>query len=91
MLSNELTAKIARATGEALKTVGGHEVINRVTVIRAYLQLIEIQPARSDHLLKLTAGIIDLAHVATQHQKTELARQLHTIATAIDRENTNSD
>src|SRR3989442_700300 len=45
MLSDKTMAAIQRATAEAVHTMGGQEVMERVTIIRAYLTLLATDPS----------------------------------------------
>ena len=87
MLSQRTHFEIGRLTAEALKVIGGQEVIDRVTVIRGYEQLLGMYPNRQDFQKSLAKGVLDLLQLAERRQSTHLATQLQVISAHLAAEN----
>ena len=87
MLSQRTHCEIGRLTAEALKVIGGQEVIDRVTVIRGYEQLLGMYPNRQDFQKSLAKGVLDLQQLAERRQSTHLATQLQVISAYLAAEN----
>ncbi len=84
MLFEQIAAEIERTTAEALSQIGGNYVVDRVTVIRGYVQLIASDTESNDDWRKLADVILDVSHIAIRHQKSELAHDLKALAAAIE-------
>ena len=86
MLSEQTYAEIAGLSQRCLEQISTRDVVDRVTVIRGYVQLLAIRPARKDYEAKLVATLIELSDLAARHRQPELARSLQTLAMTIDLE-----
>jgi len=86
-LSENTSEEIERLTTASLLELHGQDVIERVTIIRAYVRLLAIDPARNnDDHPKLTRALLDLSSLAIRHGKTELTRDLEALVTVIDKD-----
>ena len=86
MLSENTFEEIERLTKASLLELQGQDAIERVTIIRAYVQLFAIEPARNHYDPKLANAILDLSRLATGQGKAELTRDLQALAAVIDAE-----
>jgi hypothetical protein len=84
MLSERTYEEIDRLTGAALLELSGQDVIERVTVIRGYVQLLAAVPERSDYETDLANVLLDLSRLAIRQGKAELTLDLQLVVTAID-------
>jgi hypothetical protein len=84
MLSERTYKEIDRLTGAALLKLSGQDVIERVTVIRGYVQLLAAVPERSDYETELANVLLDLSRLAIRQGKAELTLDLQLVVTAID-------
>ena len=86
MLSQRTYVEIDRLTTNALQTIGGQEVIERVTVIRGYKELLGMYPERADFQKRLAQGVLILKLIAERHASANLAMELQVISHRIDAE-----
>ena len=86
MLSQRTYVEIDRLTTNALQTSGGQEVIERVTVIRGYKQLLGMFPDRADFEKRLAKEVLNLKLVAERHASDKLAMELQVVSHRIDAE-----
>ncbi|HYR82487.1 MAG TPA: hypothetical protein VE422_00255 [Terriglobia bacterium] len=88
MLSQRTYVEIDRVTASALRMIAGQEVIERVTVIRGYEQLLSMYPDRLDFEKRLAQGLLDLKLVAERHASANLAMELQVVSHRIEAERT---
>ena len=86
MLSHKTYAEIALITQQVLQQIPGADVIDRVTVIRGYAQLLAIYPTRKEYEVKLATALLDLSSIASRFKAVELSRNLEALVTAINTE-----
>jgi hypothetical protein len=86
MLSEKTSEEIERLTTASLLELHGQDVIERVTIIRAYVHLLTIDPARNHYDPKLASALLDLSRLAIRQGKTELTRDLEALVTVIEAE-----
>jgi len=86
MLSQRTYVEIDRLTTNALQTIRGQEVIERVTVIRGYKQLLGMFPDRADFEKRLAKEVLNLKLVAERHASDQLAMELQIVSHRIDAE-----
>jgi hypothetical protein len=86
MLSQRIFTEIAQVTQEVLKRIPEHGVIDRVTIIRGYVQLLAMHPTRKEYERKLATALLDLSYIASRSKEAELTRDLQALVTAIDAE-----
>ena len=86
MLSQSTYIEIDRVTANALQMIGGQEVIERVTVIRGYKQLLGMFPDRADFEKRLAKEVLNLKLVAERHASDKLAMELQVVSHRIDAE-----
>jgi hypothetical protein len=85
VLSEKTRATLAQLTEKALHEIPGRETIDKVTVIRGYVQLLTGHPSRKDYDANLTEALLDLFNIATRY-RSELASRLEGLIAEIDRE-----
>jgi len=73
MLSARTHAEIDRVTAEVLATIERQEVIERITVVRAYQYLSETYPNRTDYEDRLTKAVRDLRRLFQRNSTLALA------------------
>jgi hypothetical protein len=84
MLSEKTSEEIERLTTASLLELHGQDVIERVTIIRAYVQLLAIDPAQNQYDPKLASALLELSRLAIRQGKTELTRDLQALVKVID-------
>jgi hypothetical protein len=86
MLSNATYGQIMRFTDEALREIGTSHTVDRVTVIRGYLQMLALLPNRTDYKEKIARNLRRLSELAVRHNKPELGQKLDALGTTVDEE-----
>jgi hypothetical protein len=85
MFSEQTYADIARLTDDAL-TMGVFEVVDRVTVIRGYVQLSLMFPGQAGYQASVAASIRDLLQTARRYRKQELVAALEALARTMEQD-----
>jgi hypothetical protein len=67
MLTPQIHSEITRLTAEALASSGAQAVVELVTVIRGYADLISRSPGRKDYVNKLVTALVSL-HIEIQRK-----------------------
>jgi hypothetical protein len=86
MLSEGTYGEIARLTDWATRLIGVRQVMERVTVIRAHMQLCAGSGQPGPYEEKLILSVHGLAALAKQHQQHELAVALEALVVRMDQE-----
>ena len=87
MLSHRTYTEIIRVTDEILQQVAIPQVVDRITVIHGYMQLLSFSPTQVEQYeAKLGKALHDLLRLITQQGKTKLIHELQALVTQIDKE-----
>jgi hypothetical protein len=86
MLSNATCGQIMRFTDQALREIGTSDAVDRVTVIRGYMQMLALAPNQRDYRDKISGNLRQLSELAVNRQRWDLAQALATLAQTVDRE-----
>jgi hypothetical protein len=87
VLSHRTYTEIIRVTDETLQQVPIPQVVDRITVIHGYMQLLSFAPTQLEHYeAKLGKALQGLLRLVTQQGKTTLIHELQLLITQIDKE-----
>jgi hypothetical protein len=86
MFSEGTYEELDRLTERALKEIQAWQVVDRVTVVRGYQQLIIRGLAPLEYQRRIVTAVQELADFTRQHQKPDLADQLQALASRMDRD-----
>jgi hypothetical protein len=86
MFSDGTYDEIGRLTIEALRQIHASQVIDRVTVIRGYVQILSRTRAPGAYERRMIIAVQELAELAKQYQKAELVDALEALVARMDQE-----
>lgn len=79
-MSRDLQAEITEATGASLHAMpNNRDVIEHVTVIRGYAEMISAYPGNQGYAARLKRSLSKLADLADAHGKRNIAARLRSI------------